>query len=169
MAKHHLIILLLCILATFRTAAQIRGCPDRLAINYNPSATVNDGNCGLIRQPQPDASRSLPVEIAETSGLLLERFAWTHNDNNDTNLYTLDTVYGNIADIYPLRNVKKYRLEEISQDVANIYIGDLATIMNPYGASYTEEQQSSMAEMRLRSTHSIFHSISSVSRNEQQY
>jgi hypothetical protein len=132
MAKHLLIILLLLICASFRSVAQTRGCTDRLAINYNPSATINDGSC--VYNPvnlKPVASRSLPAVIAETSGLIIwNGLLWTHNDNNDTNLYALDTVYGNIADIYPLRNVKNTDWEEISQDDGYLYIGDFG---NNYG------------------------------------
>lgn len=106
--------------------AQIHGCTDPPAINYNPSATVNDGSC--IYSPAsviPDISLNLDNKLDETSGLIIwnDRL-WTHNDSDDINIYSLDTVRGNIIQSYPLKGTVNRDWEEISQDRDFIYIGD---------------------------------------------
>jgi hypothetical protein len=114
------------VLLVNRTEAQIYGCTDRLALNYNPSSTVNDGSCKYNQANiAPLASLKLDGTLSETSGLILwNNLLWTHNDNNDTNLYSLDTIYGNIVQSYPLSSIKNTDWEEISQDEDYIYIGD---------------------------------------------
>lgn len=118
--------LMVFILLTARISAQTHGCTDRLAVNYNQSATINDGSCRYNQTNiMPLASLNLAAALTETSGLIFwdNRF-WTHNDNSDTNLYALDTLYGNIIQAYPLRRIKNTDWEEISQDEDHIYIGD---------------------------------------------
>ncbi len=108
------------------TMAQIAGCPDLQATNYNPSATINDGSC--LYDPvsiTPTASFSLSAEIKETSGLIeWDNHLWSHNDDTDTNLYTLDTTNGTISQVYALNGVANMDWEEISQDDNYLYVGD---------------------------------------------
>jgi hypothetical protein len=71
------------------------------------------------------ASLNLDGILSETSGLIFwENQLWTHNDNSDTNIYALDTLYGNIVQSYPLSRIANTDWEEISQDKDYIYIGD---------------------------------------------
>lgn len=113
-------------LSEFRSGAQIVGCTDPVAVNYNSSAKVNDGSC--IYNPastQPLSSRTLSGTISETSGLIFwNNSIWTHNDNLDRNIYSLDTITGKILNAYPLDNIQNNDWEEISQDNDFIYIGD---------------------------------------------
>ena len=106
--------------------AQKYGCTDRLAVNYDPSATINDGSC--IYNPanaEPSSSFNLAGSLSETSGLIIwNNQLWTHNDNTDTNIYSLDTLNGNIVHAYPLSRISNKDWEEISQDDNYIYIGD---------------------------------------------
>jgi hypothetical protein len=103
------------------------GCTDRLAINYDQFATINDGTCGYSpANIEPLASLSLDGILSETSGLIFwENQFWTHNDNSDTNIYALDTLYGRIVQSYPLSRITNTDWEEISQDEDYIYIGDI--------------------------------------------
>jgi hypothetical protein len=107
--------------------AQIFGCTDPQATNYNPSATINDGSC--LFDPvsiTPTASFNLSADIKETSGLIKwDNHLWTHNDNTDINLYSLDTINGTISQVYTLNGVENMDWEEISQDSNYVYIGDL--------------------------------------------
>jgi len=109
-----------------RLTGQIKGCTDPVAINYNSSATINDGSC--IYNPgtaEPLASYLLSETISETSGLIVwNDQLWTHNDNTDTNIYSLDTLDGKITQIYSLVGIKNRDWEEISQDEEYIYLGD---------------------------------------------
>jgi hypothetical protein len=109
-----------------RITAQVPGCTDPLAVNYNQSATVNDGSCYYnIANIEPLAGVGLSPSLSETSGLILwNGNLWTHNDNNDTNLYCLDTIDGRIVQTVSLSGIENKDWEEISQDKDYIYIGD---------------------------------------------
>ena len=112
--------------------AQIHGCTDPPALNYNTSATVNDGSC-IYPQTSviPEASMNLVNTINETSGLMMwNNQLWTHNDSEDINIYALDTLNGNIIRSYPLTGTINKDWEEISQDKENIYIGDFGNNSN---------------------------------------
>lgn len=106
--------------------AQKSGCTDRLAINYDQSATINDGSCRYNpANIAPLAGLNLDGVLSETSGIIFwENQFWTHNDNSDTNIYALDTLYGKIVKQWPLSHIRNTDWEEISQDKDYIYIGD---------------------------------------------
>lgn len=114
------------------TKAQISGCTDPLATNYNGAATINDGSC-LYNSVSvtPVSSNILATSLSETSGLIFwNDWIWTHNDNTDTNLYALDTANGNSLQTYPLSGIVNNDWEEISQDTAYIYLGDFGNNTN---------------------------------------
>ncbi|NLJ42224.1 MAG: T9SS type A sorting domain-containing protein [Bacteroidales bacterium] len=132
MTRYWLAFILILLLPGTSLSAQIRGCPDRLALNYNTSATLNDGSC-LYNPANIKPMASLPIQgvLAETSGLIFwNDLLWTHNDNLDTNIYSIDTVRGSIVNTVPLANVQNIDWEEISQDNEYVYIGDFG---NNYG------------------------------------
>lgn len=112
--------------------AQLPGCIDPLANNYDPLATVNDGTCTY------DPATILPVKslllsdtLAETSGLIFwEGSLWSHNDNSDTLLYSLDTLDAAILSSVALAGVKNTDWEEISQDNEYVYLGDIGNNAN---------------------------------------
>ncbi len=112
--------------------AQTCGCTDPPAINYNPSAMCNDGSC--IYSPAsvtPASGFSLEGALAETSGLIIwNNLLWTHNDNNDINLYALDTLDGTLIRSYPLNGTINNDWEDISHDNDYIYIGDFGNNQN---------------------------------------
>jgi len=122
-----------CLLFFLRTAkAKINGCTDPLATNYNSSATKNDGSCiynnGSI---SPSSSFILSGILTETSGLVKwNHQIWTHNDNSDVNIYSLDTINGNIIQSYPLNGTINNDWEEISQDSNYLYIGNFGNNAN---------------------------------------
>jgi hypothetical protein len=80
------------------TKAQIYGCTDPLAINFNSSAAQNDGSCTYSPASiAPISSFNLAGNLTETSGLVSwNNQIWTHNDSNDINIYALDSTNGNI-------------------------------------------------------------------------
>jgi len=122
----HLILLSSFILIAGRAEAQKYGCTDPLAVNYDQSATINDGSCRYNPvNIGPLASLNLDNALSETSGLIFwNNNLWTHNDNLDTNIYMLDTLYGRIVQAYPLTDIENRDWEEISQDEEYVYIGD---------------------------------------------
>lgn len=106
--------------------AQVSGCTDVNAKNYNPKATQNDGSC-IYKKEKIELTNPFPLDakLVETSGLIhWNNRLWTHNDDTDTNLYALDTVNGAILETYPLSNITNTDWEEIAQDENFIYVGD---------------------------------------------
>ncbi|PVX46949.1 hypothetical protein C8C85_2853 [Flavobacterium sp. 103] len=105
--------------------AQTKGCTDRLAENYNPKATENNGSCKYASAKiRVKFTKELSDSIAETSGLIAsENLLWTHNDDQSTTLFGLDTK-GKIRKKINLEGVKNIEWEDISQDSLYLYIGD---------------------------------------------
>lgn len=112
--------------------AQLPGCTDPMAINYNPAATINDGSCNYSENVvYPDATFDISDLVPETSGLILwNNNIWTHNDNFDINLYAIDPSEGTILRNIPLSGTTNKDWEEISQDNDFIYIGDFGNNSN---------------------------------------
>ena len=112
--------------------AQVPGCTDPLANNYNPVATINDGSCAYnATAVSPSASVNLVNVLAETSGLIKwNNQLWTHNDSDDINLYALDTLNGSIKLTQPLPGTENTDWEEISQDSGFVYVGDFGNNQN---------------------------------------
>jgi len=109
------------------TYAQVCGCPDPQAINYNPAATVNDGSCEYEPTAlDPPVFMSLPGLVNETSGLIYwNEGLWTHNDSGgDAAIYKIDTATGETVQWVFVENTVNTDWEDIDQDEDNIYIGD---------------------------------------------
>jgi hypothetical protein len=117
--------------------AQTYGCTDPLATNYNSSADVNDGSCIYGKATAGSVSGIiLPEILPETSGLIHWNNAiWTHNDSDDSNIYSLDTVSGAILRSVALTGTVNTDWEEISEDRDFIYIGDFG---NNYSGNRTD-------------------------------
>ena len=122
----HYSFLLFYLLISIEGIAQISGCTDGLAKNYNYKATINDGSCVYKKKTiSLPHTFTLNSRLKETSGLIhWNNRLWTHNDDTDTNLYTLDTINGEILEIYNLPHVTNTDWEEISQDKNHLYLGD---------------------------------------------
>jgi len=105
--------------------AQIPGCTDPQAENYNAKFGKNDGSCHYKKvRLKPEHSIRLNDSLKETSGLIaFENLLWTHNDDHDTTIYGLDSL-GKIKKEIVLPAVINHDWEEISQDDTHIYIGD---------------------------------------------
>jgi hypothetical protein len=105
--------------------AQIQGCTDRLAKNFDPKATENNGSCEYASAKVKSIfTGKLSDSITETSGLIaFDGLLWTHNDDHDTTLYGLDKK-GQIQKKITLQGIKNNDWEEISQDSLYFYIGD---------------------------------------------
>jgi len=116
--------LFLLLLISLSAEAQLSGCTDVLAKNYNPSAVLNDGSCVYGNTKiAPVFSVTLSYTLNETSGLVyFDNQLWTHNDDTDSNIYALDTI-GKITNRYPL-GVKNTDWEELSHDSTYFYIGN---------------------------------------------
>lgn len=120
------LLLIILALTVQNLEAQIKGCTDPLAKNYNAAATLNDGSCMYDTVTvSPVKSWDLPQNLIETSGLISwNNQLWTHNDDTDINLYAFDTNTVRHPQAYPLKGIKNIDWEEITQDSSYIYIGD---------------------------------------------
>ncbi len=113
--------------------AQVYGCPDPVANNYNDSVTVNDGSCIYSQSSiTPKLKYNLNDSIDETSGLLWwNKLIWTHNDSGgQPQLYGLDSSTGNIVRTVTITNASNTDWEDIAQDGQYIYIGDFGNNAN---------------------------------------
>lgn len=108
------------------TCAQTSGCTDPLASNYNSSATANDGSCTYaLAIALPVSEIILPDVLPETSGLIhWNKGIWTHNDSDDSKIYSLDTISGTVLQTVTLTGTVNTDWEEISEDSDFIFIGD---------------------------------------------
>ncbi len=114
------------------TFAQIAGCTDPLAVNYNPLAIINDGSCFYnASSVSPDETTNLDNSLNESSGLVIwNDLLWTHNDSEDLNIYSLELPDGIINGYYSLTGSVNKDWEEISQDDEFFYIGDFGNNSN---------------------------------------
>jgi hypothetical protein len=122
------IILFIAIITSFtHLSAQTPGCTDPKSPVYNPSATENDGSCTYgVTNYNPSKISNLPVQIKETSGLMLfNDILWTHNDGgNDAVLFGLNPANGSIQRTVAVTGAPNIDWEDITRDDTYGYIGD---------------------------------------------
>lgn len=107
--------------------AQISGCTDSKANNFNPTATINDGSCTYnVTISNPHVKYLLPDEIDESSGLAyLNGKLWTINDSGGLPvLYAFDTISGQVIQRITVSNAENIDWESLAADDHYIYIGD---------------------------------------------
>jgi hypothetical protein len=122
-----LLLLLFVIFLRFEPSiAQVYGCTDILATNYNSVATRNDGSCLYANiSIAPVKSTLISDTLIESSGLIIYgNRLFTHNDNTDLNLYALDSVTGKIYNKYEVKGASNIDWEDLTQDAEYFYIGD---------------------------------------------
>ena len=109
--------------------AQVQGCTDTRASNYNATATINNGSCEYA--PSDVALKNfkkatLPATINEISGIIyFDGKLYGHNDSGgQPAIYEIDTSTGAITKTITLQGASNIDWEDITQDDENIYIGD---------------------------------------------
>jgi hypothetical protein len=118
---------------TFYPLAAQQGCTDPQASNYNPNATVNDGNCSYaITNYTLPQGISLNTTLNENSGLVYINGAlWTFNDGgNAASLYRVNPATGQILQTVPVNNATNVDWEDITADDQYLYIGDFGNNAN---------------------------------------
>lgn len=117
---------LLMMAATLCTA-QICGCTDSLATNYNDSATINDGSCMYETTIIDTNLVGMLNALVEGSSSLFfwNNGYWTYNDHNDNCLYHINTTNATILETLCINGLSNYDTEEISQDSLYLYFGDI--------------------------------------------
>lgn len=107
--------------------AQVCGCTDSLALNFNPMATVNDGSCQYASTIiMPVEIGALDSQLENTSSLFYwDNGYWTNNDHSDSCLYQIDTMTAETVEYLCFDGVYNYDTEEITQDDLYLYFGDV--------------------------------------------
>ncbi len=126
------VISILFLLCMVESPAQVRGCTDRAALNFSAAATVNDGSCIYTEASVfPSASFILPEVLNESSGLLFwDGKLWSHNDNLDNNIYSIDTFDFAFLSSFELTGTVNNDWEDITIDDEYIFVGDFGNNLN---------------------------------------
>ena len=108
-------------------SAQVCGCTDSLALNFNPMATLNDGSCQYASTIiMPVEIGTLDSQLGSTSSLFYwENGYWTNNDHNDSCLYQIDSTNAETIETICFDGIQYYDMEEITQDSLYLYFGDV--------------------------------------------
>ena len=107
--------------------AQVCGCTDSLATNYNSEATINDGSCEYESVNIEATTIGMLDSLLDGSSSLFfwnDGF-WTFNDHYDNCLYLIDSSNANILNILCINGLISKDMEEISQDSLYLYFGDI--------------------------------------------
>lgn len=113
--------------------AQVPGCTDPLANNYNAAATANNGSCTYNATAYtPPIKTALSDTIMETSGLQWAgNSLWSFNDGGGLPaIYRVDTTNGSILQTVYLQGASNIDWEDIAFDGLNFYIGDFGNNAN---------------------------------------
>ena len=113
--------------------AQVAGCRDPQANNYNAAATTNDGSCmyDSIYYAPPEKT-PINTLLQENSGLQWAAGSlWTFNDGgNSPALYRIDTLSNAILQTITLAGATNVDWEDIGFDGSHFYIGDFGNNLN---------------------------------------
>jgi hypothetical protein len=118
---------LLLLISGQQMQAQISGCPDSKALNYNAAATINDGSCLYPYTSVTPVQRCLlPNLLLESSGLVMHHGKLFSNadSGNPNTFYRIDTLTGAILQKISTTNGSNNDWEELSGDSTFVYIGD---------------------------------------------
>lgn len=122
----YLLLIFICIFFRERLIAQ-PGCTDPQALNFNPSATENDGSCTYPSTIYPLSEIAhLPPALEECSGLaFFSNRLWTQEDGGGQDqLYILDTISGALLQTITLPGTDNEDWEDLAEDSEYLYIGD---------------------------------------------
>jgi len=123
----YLLVLALLVATVQMCNAQVCGCTDSLAVNYDPGATVNNGGCVYATTViVADGVGALDSLLGGSSSLLFwDNGFWTFNDHNDNCFYKIDTTNAEIVETLCINGLHNDDIEEITQDSLYLYFGDV--------------------------------------------
>jgi hypothetical protein len=107
--------------------AQVEGCTDPLANNFDVNAEINDGSCTYNPSTiSPVTSTPLSTVLNESSGLILwEDEILTHQDGgNTTDLFRIDVGDLSAFSALNIPGTTNIDWEDITQDNDYVYVGD---------------------------------------------
>ena len=115
------------------TQAQVSGCTDKAANNYNATATVNDGSCTYDPAAlNPSLKFTQDAALNENSGMIFwNDQLWQHNDGGSAaTIYAIDTASRNILRTITINGATNVDWEDMAQDDTYLYIGDFGNNSN---------------------------------------
>lgn len=121
-------LILTLILTTNILMAQVSGCTDPQANNYNSLATINDGSCTYNTTTYSLTNmQNLPAQLEEISGMVFYKGKiYAHQDSSGTTaIYEIDLANGNITKTINLLGVTNIDWEDMTQDDTYFYIADV--------------------------------------------
>lgn len=107
--------------------AQVAGCTDPQATNYNPAANYNDGSCiYTVLNQNLTTVATLPAELNEISGMIyFNGKLYGHQDSGGpTTIYEFNPTDGIITKTINLAGTTNVDWEDITQDSTHIYVCD---------------------------------------------
>lgn len=125
--KNILFLLFIIILSHHQAVAQVAGCTDPQATNFNPAATYNDGSCMFTAVNQTTTTvATLPVQLDEISGMIYYNgMLYGHEDGGGGNLlYEINSTNGTITKTITLLGTTNVDWEDMTQDSTHIYVCD---------------------------------------------
>jgi PKD repeat protein len=130
MAKRFLLILFYFIFSFVKSiTAQVSGCTDPQANNYNASATVNDGSCtyNVTNLALTDKTALSTPLLDEDSGIeFLDGKLWTHNDSGNSNdIYRIDTASNTVFQTVNVSNATNVDWEDMTSSKDYLFVGDM--------------------------------------------
>lgn len=117
---------IVCLLMTHTAKAQVNGCTDLVANNYNSLATVNNGSCTYnTANLSPTFLVNLPASQQENSGMIYwNSKLWSINDGGSPAEIHEWNLTGTVARTITVSNASNVDWEDIAQDDTYLYIGD---------------------------------------------
>lgn len=125
--KKILFLLLIFIFISPQVSAQIVGCTDPQATNYNPAANYNDGSCVYTATNQTITTiATLPPQLNEISGMIYynEKLYGHQDSGGPAAIYEINPADGAITKSIVLSGTTNVDWEDITQDLTHIYVCD---------------------------------------------
>src|SRR5258706_2163656 len=129
-----IILVLIILIKTSISFAQVYGCKDPMANNYNSLATINDGSCtyNTTSYTPPILVDPINATLVESSGLQMAgNFLWSFNDGGGAAaIYRIDTLSNTILQTVTLTGATNVDWEDIAFDGSYFYVGDFGNNAN---------------------------------------
>ena len=129
MINRFLLILFYFSLIVKSTSAQISGCTDPQANNYNASATINNGSCtyNTTNLALTDKTPLATPLLDEDSGIeFVDGKLWTHNDSGNSNdIFRIDTASNTVYQTVNVSNATNMDWEDMTSSKDYLFVGDM--------------------------------------------
>lgn len=107
--------------------AQVCGCTDPVASNYDPKANTNDGSCkyASAKIKTTEIGKLDTIVNGSSSLFYWNNGYWTYNDHKDRYLYKIDSTNATTLDTLCVKKIRNRDTEDIAQDEQYLYFGDV--------------------------------------------